>query len=92
VGRRLRLERERLELSLFSRGPKDEISRTDAKKPERRQYLENAYHVLLRRARHGIVIFVPPWAKQSFHAQVFADLLPMNATACPCPQLGTRGL
>jgi hypothetical protein len=28
---------ERLELSQFSRGPKDEISRTDVKKPERRQ-------------------------------------------------------
>jgi hypothetical protein len=38
VGRRLTLEWERLELSQFSRGPKNEISRTDVKKPERRQY------------------------------------------------------
>jgi hypothetical protein len=51
VGRRLTLEWERLELSQFSRGPKDEISRTDVKKPERRQYLKNAYRVLLTRAR-----------------------------------------
>jgi hypothetical protein len=30
------------------------------KKPERRQYLKNAYRVLLTRARQGMVIFVPP--------------------------------
>jgi hypothetical protein len=64
VGRRLTLEWERLELSQFSRGPKDEVSRTDVKKPERRQYLKNAYRVLLTRARQGMVIFVPPGAKR----------------------------
>jgi hypothetical protein len=32
------------------------------KKPERRQYLKNAYRVLLTRARQGMVIFVPPGA------------------------------
>ena len=42
VGRRPPLAWERLELSQFSRGPKDEVSRTDVKKPERRQYLKNA--------------------------------------------------
>jgi hypothetical protein len=51
-------------LSQFSRGPKDEISRTDVKKPERRQYLKNASLVLLTRARQGMVIFVPPGAKR----------------------------
>jgi Uncharacterized conserved protein (DUF2075) len=30
------------------------------KKPDRRQYLKNAYRVLLTRARQGMVIFVPP--------------------------------
>ena len=30
------------------------------KKPDRRQYLRNAYRVLLTRARQGMVIFVPP--------------------------------
>ena len=64
MGRRLTLEWERLELSQFSRGPKDEISRTDVKKPERQQYLKNAYRVLLTRARQGMVIFVPPGAKR----------------------------
>ena len=64
MGRRLTLAWERLELSQFSRGPKDEISRTDVKKPERRQYLKNAYRVLLTRARQGMVIFVPPGAKR----------------------------
>jgi hypothetical protein len=34
------------------------------KKPERRQYLMNAYRVLLTRARQGMVIFVPPGAKR----------------------------
>ena len=29
-------------------------------KPERQQYLLNAYRVLLTRARQGMVIFVPP--------------------------------
>ena len=29
-------------------------------KPERRQYLLNAYRVLLTRARQGMVLFVPP--------------------------------
>jgi hypothetical protein len=64
VGRRLMLVGRRLELSQFSRGPKDEISRTDVKKPERRQYLKNASLVLLTRARQGMVIFVPPGAKR----------------------------
>ena len=64
VGRRPPLAWERLELPQFSRGPKDEISRTDVKKPERRQYLKNAYRVLLTRARQGMVIFVPPGAKR----------------------------
>jgi hypothetical protein len=36
---------------------------TAVKKPERRQYLKNAYRVLLTRARQGMVIFVPPGAK-----------------------------
>jgi hypothetical protein len=37
---------------------------TDVKKPERQQYLKNAYRVLLTRARQGFVIFVPPGAKR----------------------------
>jgi hypothetical protein len=37
---------------------------TDVKKPERRQYLKNAYRVLLTWARQGMVIFVPPGAKR----------------------------
>jgi hypothetical protein len=37
---------------------------TDIKKVERRQYLKNAYRVLLTRARQGMVIFVPPGAKR----------------------------
>lgn len=37
---------------------------TDVKKSERRQYLKNAYRVLLTRARQGMVIFVPPGAKR----------------------------
>jgi hypothetical protein len=41
-----------------------ENSRTDVKKPERRQYLKNASLVLLTRARQGMVIFVPPGAKR----------------------------
>jgi hypothetical protein len=36
----------------------------DVKKLERRQYLKNAYRVLLTRARQGMVIFVPPGAKR----------------------------
>ena len=80
MGRRLTLEWERLELPQFSRGPKDEISRTDVKKPERRQYLKNAYRVLLTRARQGMVIFVPPGAKRdrtrspNFYDGVYAYL------------------
>jgi hypothetical protein len=34
------------------------------KKPERRQYLKNAYRVLLTRARQGMVIFVPPGSQR----------------------------
>ena len=37
---------------------------TAVKKPERKQYLKNAYRVLLTRARQGMVIFVPPGAKR----------------------------
>ena len=37
---------------------------TAVKKPERQQYLKNAYRVLLTRARQGMVIFVPPGAKR----------------------------
>jgi hypothetical protein len=33
---------------------------TTVHKPDRRQYLRNAYRVLLTRARQGMVIFVPP--------------------------------
>ena len=33
-------------------------------KPERRNYLKNAYRVLLTRARQGMVIFVPPGRKR----------------------------
>jgi hypothetical protein len=33
-------------------------------KPDRRQYLRNAYRVLLTRARQGMVIFVPPGDSQ----------------------------
>jgi len=64
VGRRLTLEWERLELSQFSWGPKNEFSRTDVKKPERRQYLKNASLVLVTRARQGMVIFVQPGVKR----------------------------
>ena len=64
VGRRLTLVGRRLELSQFSRGPKKEISRTDVKKPERRQYLKNGSLVLLTRARQGMVIFFPPGVKR----------------------------
>ena len=54
VGRRLTLVGRRLELSQFSRGPKKaENSRTDVKKPERRQYLKNASLVLLTRGEAG---------------------------------------
>jgi len=48
----------------FRRAQKNENSRTDVKKPERRQYLKNAYRVLLTRAWQGMVIFVPPGAKR----------------------------
>lgn len=37
---------------------------TNVKKPERQQYLKNAYRVLLTRARQGMVIFVPPGTKR----------------------------
>jgi hypothetical protein len=36
----------------------------DVKNPERRQYLKNAYRVLLTRARPGMLIFVPPGARR----------------------------
>ncbi len=37
---------------------------TDVKKPERRQYLKNAYRASLTRARQRTVTFVPPGAKR----------------------------
>ena len=86
VGRRLTLEWERLELPQFSRGPKDEVSRTDVKKPERRQYLKNASLVLLTRARQGMVIFVPPGAKRDrtrspmFYEGIYDYLTGMGVT------------
>jgi hypothetical protein len=43
------------------------------KKPERRQYLKNAYRVLLTRARQGMVIFVPPGAKRDRTRQLQSD-------------------
>ena len=84
LGRRLTLEWERLELSQFSRGPNDEISRIDMKKPERQQYPKNASLVLLTRARQGMVIFVPPGAKRDktrkpdFYAGVYDYLTGMG--------------
>jgi hypothetical protein len=84
LGRRLTLEWERLELSQFSRGPNDEISRIDVKKPERQQYPKNASLVLLTRARQGMVIFVPPGAKRDktrkpdFYAGVYDYLTGMG--------------
>jgi len=57
---------------------------TDVKKPERRQYLKNAYRVLLTRARQGMVIFVPPGAKRDrtrkpdFYAGVYDYLTGMG--------------
>jgi DUF2075 family protein len=45
------------------------------KKPERRQYLKNAYRVLLTRARQGMVIFAPPGAKRDRTPSEFARLL-----------------
>jgi hypothetical protein len=57
---------------------------TDVKKPERRQYLKNAYRVLLTRARQGMVIFVPPGAKRDrtrspeFYGGVFDYLMGMG--------------
>jgi hypothetical protein len=57
---------------------------TDVKKPERRQYLKNAYRVLLTRARQGMVIFVPPGAKRdrtrspAFYVGVYDYLMGMS--------------
>jgi DUF2075 family protein len=59
---------------------------TDVKKPERRQYLKNAYRVLLTRARQGMVIFVPTRAKRDrtrspgFYDGVNDDLTGMGVT------------
>jgi hypothetical protein len=59
---------------------------TDVKKPERRQYLKNAYRVLLTRARQGMVIFVPPGAKRdrtrspAFYEGVYDYLTGMGVT------------
>ena len=55
------------------------------KKPERQQYLKNAYRVLLTRARQGMVIFVPPGAKRGrtrrpgFYDGVYDYLMGMGA-------------
>jgi hypothetical protein len=59
VGRRLPVAGRRPELPQFP-GARWPV----VKKPERRQYLKNAYRVLLTRARQGMVIFVPPAAKR----------------------------
>jgi hypothetical protein len=48
---------------------------TDVKKPERRQYLKNAYRVLLTRARQGMVILVPPGAKRDGRKSPARNLL-----------------
>ena len=59
---------------------------TDVKKPERRQYLKNAYRVLLTRARQGMVIFVPPGAKRDktrspgFYEGVYQYLASLGVT------------
>ncbi|NBX31022.1 DUF2075 domain-containing protein, partial [bacterium] len=47
---------------------------TDVKKPERRQYLKNAYRVLLTRARQGMVIFVPRTRSPAFYDGVIQYL------------------
>ena len=54
------------------------------KKPERRQYLKNAYRVLLTRARQGMVIFVTPGGtrdrtrKPDFYEGVYGYLTSMG--------------
>jgi hypothetical protein len=59
LGRRPPLVGRRLELSQFSRGEGDGREEAQAAKD-----LKNASLVLLTRARHGMVIFVPPGAKR----------------------------
>ena len=57
---------------------------TTVNKAERRQYLKNAYRVLLTRARQGMVIFVPPGRRRdrtrspAFYDGVFAYLQKMG--------------
>ena len=80
--RRPPLDGERLERSPFPGGAKC----TDVKKSKRRQYLKNAYRVLLTRARQGMVIFVPPGAKRDrtrrpgFYDGVYDYLTGMGVT------------
>ena len=59
IAHRITLVARQLELSQFSRFAVD-----GCEEPERQQYLRNAYRVLIARARHGMVIFVPPGAKR----------------------------
>ena len=61
---------------------------TDVKKPERRQYLKNAYRVLLTRARQGMVIFVPPGAKRDkTRSPVFYEGVSQYLTDLGVPQV-----
>jgi len=61
---------------------------TDVKKPERRQYLKNAYRVLLTRARQGMVIFVPPGAKRDrTRSPAFYDGVTQYLTDLGVPQV-----
>jgi hypothetical protein len=65
-----------------------ENSRTDVKKPERRQYLKNASLVLLTRARQGMVIFVPPGAKRDkTRSAEFYDGVSQHLTDLGVPQV-----
>jgi DUF2075 family protein len=63
---------------------------TDVKKPERRQYLKNAYRVLLTRARQGMVIFIPPGAKRDrtrrpgFYVNQGLPRLALLKRSCKC--------
>jgi hypothetical protein len=50
------------DLSLLSQFPATKW--TAVKKPERRQYLKNAYRLLLTWVRQGMVIFVPLGARR----------------------------
>lgn len=55
----------------------------DINSPERRQYLRNAYRVLLARARQGMVIFVPPGDRDHPSFGVLRrDVVIYNALEC----------